>query len=68
VKDSHKILSNEDINKKYRKGKFFKKPILDIHIDKIPYPKITITDKIKVAVRIELTIKKNQKFFYSQNK
>lgn len=47
-------------------GRFFKKSISDIQIDKVSYPQITIADKTKISVQLEPTIKKNQKFFIAK--
>lgn len=44
-------------------GLFFKKTILEIHLDKMSYQQITIENKTNVAIRVEPKIQKNQKFF-----
>ncbi len=46
--------------------KFFKKPILEIQVDNKSCPKIKITGKTNIAVQLEPTIKKNQKFFIAK--
>ncbi|HID98801.1 MAG TPA: hypothetical protein EYP59_00720 [Thiotrichaceae bacterium] len=44
-------------------GLFFKKPILDIRVDDISYPQMTIKNKMTVTIKLEPKIQKNQKFF-----
>lgn len=44
-------------------GRFYKKPILGLEKDNIPYPSLSITDKINIAVRVEPPINKKCKFY-----
>ena len=44
-------------------GRFYKKPILEIHLDKEPHPRLTISEKTKIAVRVDHKIKETQKFY-----
>ncbi|MEG4229276.1 MAE_28990/MAE_18760 family HEPN-like nuclease [Microcoleus sp. N9_B2] len=44
-------------------GRFYKKPILDIELDKIKYQKLTISEKKNIAVRVDHKIKETQTFY-----
>jgi hypothetical protein len=44
-------------------GRFYKKPILEIELDKIKYQKLPISDKKNIAVLVDHKIKETQTFY-----
>lgn len=46
-----------------KEGRFYKKPILTIELDKIEYPELTIIEKTSIGVSVEPKIKNNQTFY-----
>ena len=46
-----------------KEGRFYKKPILTIELDKTEYPELTIIEKTSIGVSVEPKIKNNQTFY-----
>jgi len=46
-----------------KEGKFFKKPIQTIELNKKPHTELIITEKTNIAICVEPDIKKNQTFY-----
>jgi hypothetical protein len=65
--ENNELKVGDDIIMETAEDRFFKKPILEIQLNNISHTQITIKNKTKVAVRVEPTIKKNQKFFLCRN-
>jgi RiboL-PSP-HEPN len=47
-------------------GRFYKKPILEIQLDKISHPKLILIEKTNISVRVDPKIKDNQKFYIAK--
>lgn len=47
-------------------GKFYKKPILEIQLNKKSHQELTIYEKNNIAVRVDSKIKDNQKFYIAK--
>jgi hypothetical protein len=48
-------------------GNFHKRPILTIQLDSISHQELIITEKINIAISVELKIKENQSFYIKSN-
>lgn len=47
-------------------GRLYKKPILEIQLDKITYQELTIYEKTNISVRVDPKIKDNQTFYIAK--
>ena len=61
--ESYRIHIGDTIIIQTPEGKFDKKQILDIQLDGKSYPALQISEKKKIAVRLEAKIKENQTFY-----
>jgi hypothetical protein len=61
--DNYTIKVGDMLIIKTTDGRFYKKPILEIELDKIKYQKLTISEKKNIAVRVDHKIKETQTFY-----
>lgn len=61
--DNYTIEVGDMLIVKTQEGRFYKKPIMEIELDKIKYPKLTISEKTKIAVCVDHKIKDTQTFY-----
>lgn len=61
--DNYTIEVGDMLIVKTQKGRFYKKPILEIELDKIQYPKLTITETKNISVCVDHKIKDTQTFY-----
>lgn len=47
-------------------GRFYKKPILNIQLDKVTHQKLTISEKTNISVCVDFKIKENQTFYIAK--